>query len=455
MTSDARAVVKGEVGKVDWSPVRQRADEPVPPGPPARRKADLRILWWVNGIDGLGSQASGVVFPLLLLDLGHSPGAAGMFASAAALVAVVLGPLVAVPADRGRRRRIMTGSAALAALGMGVLALTCLGRPALWVVVALALLERFCAVAYEAAARGALVHLAAVEELPRAAAGMQAGDQAALVLGPALGGALFQLARPVPFLADALSYAAAALGIRAVRSPLDTPAPAPEAPATGPRPWRRAAAWRAWPGAARAGLATVTGSGVLRLVLVWTSTAGATLTLLFYTALFELGPGHGAATGLVLTASGTAGLLGTLTAPAVVRRLGPARVLTAAAWLLPVPCGALLWAGGAWSWGVAFAGLSFLLPLITVVLSSLAVACTPAALQSRAGAVLGSVSALAAAGAPAAAAVLITEWNASAPALLCTVLFAALAVYTQARARAVLDRAAAATAARKEGDSGE
>ncbi|WP_189704645.1 MFS transporter [Streptomyces anandii] len=449
--------------------MRQRAENPGIPSPAAagadRRRTDLAILWGVNAVDGLGSQASGVVFPLLLLGLGHSPGTAGTLAGSVALAGVVLGPLVAVPADRGRRRRIMTGSAALAALGTGLLALVCLGRPALWVVVSLALLERLCSAAYEAASRGALVRLADVDALPRAAAGLQVGDQASLVLGPALGGALFQLARPLPFLADAISYAAAAVGVGAIRTPLDTPLHAPldatlgrplDAPRdTGPeaghgvaRRARAGAALRGWTGAVRAGLGTVAGSPVLRLVLVWTSAAGGTLTLLFYTALFELGRDtHAAATGLVLAASGAAGLVGALVAPAVVRRSGAARVLTAAAWTLPVPCGALWWAGGAWGWGAAFAGLSLVLPLITVVLSSVAVACTPVPLQSRVGSVLGSAAALTAAGAPAAAGLLVTVWSTRAPVLLCTALFAVLALYTQVRAHAVVRAAKAAGAA--------
>ncbi|GAB7106955.1 hypothetical protein JCM4814A_52690 [Streptomyces phaeofaciens JCM 4814] len=454
------------VGNVDASPIRRPPGRPVPAHdehspaaerprrakrsdprgrPPAPAHRDLRILWWVNAVDGLGSQASGLVLPLLLLELGHSPGTAGSLASAAALTGVVLGPLVAVPADRGRRRRLMTGSAALAALATGVLALTCLGRPALWVVVSLALTERLCAVAYDAASRGALVHLAAVDELPRATAGMQVGDQVSLIVGPALGGALFHLARPLPFLADAVSYAAAALGVRAIRAPLDTPAPAPGPPSGAAS--RQRGTWSDRFGAAKAGVVTVAESPLLRLVLVWTSTAGGALTLLFYTALFRLGAdARSAAAGLVLAASGAAGLLGSLVAAPVVRRLGAARLLTLTAWLLPVPCGSLVWANGAIGWGVAFAGLSLLVPLITVVLSSAAIACTPAALQSRAASVLGSVSALAAAGAPALAAVLVTAWDLRTPALLCTALFTALAVYTQLRAPAVLRAGAAAAA---------
>ncbi|MFE0677663.1 MFS transporter [Streptomyces sp. NPDC058867] len=456
------------MGNVDASPIRPPSGHPVPSHderspaagpkhsadrpekhnrPPGRAHRDLRVLWWVNAVDGLGSQASGLVLPLLLLELGHSPGTAGSLASTAALTGVVLGPLVAIPADQGRRRRLMAGSAALAALGTGVLAVVCLGRPALWVVVALAMTERLCAVAYEAASRGALVHLATTDELPRAAAGMQVGDQVALVAGPALGGALFQLARPLPFLADALSYAAAALGVRAIRTPLDTPAADHGAtPGTGSRPRSKRTELLA---SAKAGAVTVAGSPVLRLVLVWTSTAGGALTLLFYTALFRLGSdARSTAAGLVLAASGAAGLLGSLMAARVVRRLGATRLLTLTAWLLPVPCGSLLWVDGALGWGAAFAGLSLLVPLVTVVLSSVAIACTPAALQSRTASVLGSVSALAAAGAPALAAVLVTTWSFRTPALVCTVLFCSLAVYTQVRAPGVLRAGSAAVAGR-------
>lgn len=444
-------VTPGEVEEVDASPApRQAAEPPSPvakPGAAADRsgtgsRRDLTFLWWINAADGLGSQASGLVFPLLLLNLGHTPATAGTFASVAAFTGVLLGPLVAVPADRGHRRRIMTGAALLAAVAMAGLSVCCAGHPALGVLVGLALAERLCAVAYEAASRGALVHLAAPDELPRAAAGLQAGDQTALILGPALGGMLFQLARPLPFLADAVSYAATALGVRAIRGPLDPPPPRGDAVERQPgvRPTARAL-----PGAVKAGLAVVAHSPVLRLALLWTSAAGGVLALLFYTAVFVLGGGaHSASTGAVLTAPGAAGLLGSLAAPRAVRRLGPRRALTSATWLLIVPSGALLWAERPWSWGLGFAGLSLLLPLVTVVLTSAAVAATPVALQSRAGAVLGSAATLTAAGAPAAAAALVTAWGTRAPALLCTVLLGLLAVYTQFTARGALSGTAGA-----------
>ncbi|MEU6803349.1 MFS transporter [Streptomyces neyagawaensis] len=418
-----------------------------------RGRRDLVVFWCVNAVDGLGSQASGLVFPLLLLDLGHGPGVVGVFASVAALAGVALGPLVALPADRGHRRRIMTGAAVLAAVAMAGLALACLRHPPLWVLLVLAFTERLCATAYETASRGALALLAPPDDMPRAMANLQAGDQAALVTGPALGGVLFGVGRSLPFVVDAVSYAAAALGVLAIRTPLNAPdaetAPtAPTAPtakddggtAVPGTPTDGTGSRRsAYSGTLRAGLTVVMRSPVLRLVLWWTSVASGGLTLLFYTAVLVLGPdAGGAATGGVLAVSGAAGLVGSLVAARVVRRLGARRALTTATWLLLPPCVALSVAGGPWLWGVCFGVICLVLPVITVVLGTAAVLAVPHGLQSRTGAVFGAATAVTAAGAPAVAALLVSWGGSRLPAAACAVVLALLAVRTQRMAPAVL-----------------
>lgn len=416
---------------------------PLPPQSASRvsSRRDVAVLWCVNAVDGLGSQASGLVLPLLLVDLGHGPGTAGAFASAAALAGVFFGPLIAVPADGGHRQRLMTGSAVLAALAMAGLAFCCLRHPPLWILLSLALTERLCATAYETAARGALSRLASPDDLPRAVAGVQAGDQTALVAGPALGGVLFDASRFLPFAVDAVSYAAAALGVWAIRTPLDSPDAPMTSPAAASTPVgdRDRAPRKASSGALRAGLAAVVHSPVLGLVLLWSSVASGVLALLFYTAVFVLGTGAGsAATGGVLAASGAAGLVGSLVAARVVRRFGAHRSLTAATWLLLPPCAALSAADGPWLWGLCFSALCLVLPVVTVVLGGAAVLAVPQDLQSRTGAVLGSATAVTAAVAPAVAAALVTWGGPEAPALTCGVVLTLLAVHTQRTARTVL-----------------
>lgn len=396
-------------------------DEPSSPASPAlasrKSRRDLRILWWTNAVDGLGTQASGIVLPLLILDLGHPAAAAGSFASAVAVAGVVLGPVVARPADHGHRRVLLIGSAALAAAAMtGLTAALFWWRPPLWTVLGLAFTERLCAFAHEAAARGALAHVARPEDVTRGAAGLQAGDQAALVVGPGLGGALFEAARPLPFLADALSYAATALGIRALRAPLDTPAPGRRrTPLTS-------------------GFRTVGGSALLRMVLVWASGASVLVTLLSYTAVFVLDGDGGTTVGLVLSASGVAGLVGALLAPGFVTRLGARRAVVLTTWLLLVPAGVLVTANTAWSYAAGFALLALMLPTVTVVLSGALVRAVPREVQSQAGAAIGATAALAAAGCPALAAGLVTWRGPHTPAALCLALLVLLAVYTQGAA---------------------
>ncbi|MES4891230.1 MFS transporter [Streptomyces sp. NPDC096012] len=453
------------MGEIDASGVPRRVDGGSPPSPVAvvpRRTAgagtgsrrDTAVLWCVNAVDALGSQASGLVFPLLLLDLGHGPATAGAFASAAAIAGVLLGPLIAVPADRGHRRALMTASAVLATLAMAGLATACLRHPPLWVLLGLAVTERLSATGYEAAARGALSRLAAPEDMPRAVAGVQAGDQAALVLGPALGGVLFGVSRFLPFAVDAVTYAVTALGTRAIRSHLDAPpvsAPVPSAAASAAaalsaQPSRVTAEPPCGTGALRrvtdelrAGVRVVVRSPVLRLVLWWSSVASGVLALLFYAAVFVMGGrSGGAVTGGVLAVSGAAGLAGSLVAAPVVRRFGAHRSLAAATWLLLPPCAALSVAGGPWAWALCFSALCAVLPVVTVVLGSAAVLAAPRELQSRTGAVLAAGAATTAALAPVCAAALVGWGGGRAPALCCGAVLAVLAAHTQRSAAAVL-----------------
>lgn len=107
--------------------------EPRPlPGPPGRRARDIRLLWTANAADALGTQASGVVLPLLLLGLGHSPAVVGLIAGVSTAAGLVTGPLAAVPADRGARKKVMFWSAVVSSLAMASVALAVAdGSPAL------------------------------------------------------------------------------------------------------------------------------------------------------------------------------------------------------------------------------------------------------------------------------------------------------------------------------------
>ncbi|WP_461029389.1 MFS transporter, partial [Streptomyces sparsus] len=182
---------------------------------------DFRLYWWAGSTDALGTQASGLALPLLLLATGTSPAVVGLLAGASMACGLLLAPFAAVLADRGARRTVMLASALVSAAAMAsIAAVAAWSVPALWHLFAAVAVERVATSCYEAAARGTLAVIVPPSGYTAAVSRLQAGEQAALVVGPLLGGALFQLARWLPFVADAASYLVTAVCVRAMRSDL-------------------------------------------------------------------------------------------------------------------------------------------------------------------------------------------------------------------------------------------
>ncbi|MGP9017903.1 MFS transporter [Streptomyces sp. BR1] len=415
----------GPPGEAAGPPEGDGADRPHLP-------RDVRLFWTAHAADALGTQASGVILPLLLLGLGHSPATVGLIAGVSTAAGLLLAPFAAIPADRGARKPVMVWSATVSALAMaGVTLSVATGTPPLALLIAVVLVERFSAAVYEAAATGTVAMIAPPADYPRAVAGLQAGEQGALILGPALGGALYQVSRALPFLADALSYTVAAALVRSLRSDL-RPERDPDTAVTGTpadaRP-RRLAAFTAELGA---GLALVRTSPFLRLVLLWSTTVNGVIVTLFYGAVFTLQKGgHGGAPmGLVLGLAGAAGLAGSLAAPRLAGRISAARLLVAVSWLLVPLAAGLATAEGPWTYGVLFGVFCLLMPLVVVVLQSRAIQETPPHLQARVGAVLATSAGGAAALAPVLAGLFAAGAGTAAPAVLCSGVLALLALRT-------------------------
>ncbi|UKY54599.1 MFS transporter [Streptomyces inhibens] len=314
------------------------APAPAPAAPLPHVPHDIRLFWWAGTCDALGSQTSGLVLPLLLLTLGRSATEVDALAGLSAAATLLLGPLAAVPADRGARKQMMVGSALVSAAAMaGVTVAVAAGPVPLAVLIAAVLVERCATSCYEAAALGTVALVCPPVEHRRVLSRLQAGERGALVLGPALGGLLFHAERWLPFLADALSYAVAAGCICAMRSPL---APHREQRPSAGTVHRGRQALAAEAGA---GLALIRREPFLRLALLWISAVNALLVALYYTTVFALqNHGRGAAPlGLVLALAGAAGLAGALAAPRIAGRRSAGRVLVTVSWLMVPPAAAL------------------------------------------------------------------------------------------------------------------
>ncbi|MCW2818284.1 MAG: transporter [Marmoricola sp.] len=275
---------------------------------PMRRNRDFMWLWSGQAASELGSSMSVLVFPLLGYSLSGSTRVAGL-ATTGVLVGGLLASLPAgVVVDRTSRRRVLVVANLVGAAAFGVLAvmtvagvLTIAGMVVLGVVAG-------AASAFVRPANGAAVRaVVPPEELGVALAQSQARHHAAELAGPPAGGALYSLARPLPFVVDTLSYLFAAYAVTRVRHPL----PPPDAEA---EPLRRSLG---------EGLRFLWRSPVMRAMMGWAAANNLAATYLFVLITLRLVQAGvtPAAIGLVSTISAAAGLVGAALAPAIVRRV--------------------------------------------------------------------------------------------------------------------------------------
>ena len=177
-------------------------------GVPLRRNRDFVLLQIGQLLSSAGTSSSSIAFPLLVLAITHSPAKAGIVAFARSLPSVLFALPAGLAADRWSRRRLMIVADGVRVLAIGSLAATILlDRVIFWEIVAVAFVEGSGTAVFFGAQPGALRAVVPARQLPAAAAA-ETGRQAVVRLaGPPLGGALFGLARALPFLVDALSYA--------------------------------------------------------------------------------------------------------------------------------------------------------------------------------------------------------------------------------------------------------
>lgn len=192
-------------------------------GPSLRTNRDFQLLWLSQALSALGSRASFIALPLLVLTTTNSStraGLVGFVMSAAALAARLPGGALA---DRYSRRKTMLCCNLVrgAAMVLFATALTA-HRPLLLLLIVAATIEGAVGSLYASAAMASLPSIVTVKQLPSAVASNQARAAAAGLAGPPVGGFLFGLSHSMPFFANAVSYTISFVCILLVRAPLDT-----------------------------------------------------------------------------------------------------------------------------------------------------------------------------------------------------------------------------------------
>ncbi len=379
---------------------------------------DFRRYWIAGACDALAGHSSAVVLPLLVLALGGSPATAGLLASLAIGLGTVVEPLAGIVADRHSRRLLMIGSDLTMAAGALALGLALLfDRASLPLLVGITVVESVAEATSSAAARGAIRQVLPDEASPQLSA-LQARDQAAGLIGPAVGGVLFSVGRFVPYVLNSILHAVTALCISSIRTELS-----PHLDSAEPRESLRVAA--------TAGIRLLWRHPFLRFAVLWGAGVNAVFATVYYgVLLLAAASGTPAATiGLVLGLASGIGMIGALLAPTLLRLVpaGSLIVTTSVAMVVLVAAMGLnqsLWAQG------GLLGLVLLIaPAISILFQSYSIAVIPAELQGRAGSVMSFVVGCAQLLAPLTAGLLAGAVSPPAASALLATVLAGLAVY--------------------------
>ncbi len=302
----------------------------VPRPVPLRRNRDFRMLWAGQLLSDTGTQVGGLAYPLLILALTHSAALAGVAGTARAATLLCLQLPAGALADRFDRRLTMIACDVLRAVLLAVLGVLVVAHLAAWpAVVAVSVTEGGAGAIFTPAATAALPGIVPDGQLEEAWAATEARAYGASLAGPALGGVLFGLGRAVPFLADAVSYAASFGTVSRIRGRFR-----PEPVAGRKALWREVAD----------GLQLVWRAPALRAVVIQLPLVNFAFTGVIFTITLALRQHGTSATviGLVQAAIAAGGLLGAVAAPWLQGRV---RLATLAGAI--TVAGALLFGGAA------------------------------------------------------------------------------------------------------------
>jgi len=189
---------------------------------PLRRNRDFVLFQGGQLLSNFGTQSTQIAYPLLVLALTHSPAKAGIVAFARSLPMWVLAFPAGLAADKYSRKRLMIASdvvraAAVTTLGVAILA----HRLTFWEIPVIALVEGVGAAVFSGSTMGAMRAVVPKLQLPTATNVLTARFAIVRLAGPPLGGVLFGIARSLPFVADAASYAFSTASLAAMRTPFE------------------------------------------------------------------------------------------------------------------------------------------------------------------------------------------------------------------------------------------
>ena len=187
---------------------------------PLRRNRDFVLYQAGQLLSQFGSNFSRIAYPLLTLVVTGSAAKTGYVGAVEVAPFVLLAAAAGVASDRYDRRLLciaadVVGAVVVAALGVAVLT----GHASFWLILVVVALDSSASVFFGAAGAGAIKAIVPQPQLADASSVSMTRGSVIRLGAPPIGGAIFQLSRGLPFIADALSYAFSTVSLLLMRTP--------------------------------------------------------------------------------------------------------------------------------------------------------------------------------------------------------------------------------------------
>ncbi|GCE14612.1 MFS transporter [Tengunoibacter tsumagoiensis] len=183
-------------------PTKQRPE-------PLWRNKDFMLLWSGQSLSTIGTGITQFSFPLLILYLTASPGTAGLAAAFTSLPYLFLSLPAGALIDRWDRKRVMIICDICRAINIfSVPVALYFHRISIIQLFIVSFLEGCFFVFFNLAEASSLPRVVSTEQLPQATAQNEITTSITELVSPSLGGLLFSISLTLPFLTDAISYAA-------------------------------------------------------------------------------------------------------------------------------------------------------------------------------------------------------------------------------------------------------
>lgn len=335
------------------------------------RNREFVALWGGQVVSTLGAQISGTAMPLLVLATTGSPSDAGIVGAAGTLPFLIAHLPAGALVDRWNRRKILLISELVAGLTLSTVPIAMWwGKLTVAHLAVIAFVQGLCFVFFGLAERAALPKIVPVALLSTAVAHNEARSRGAALAGPPLGGMLFGIDRAMPFLADAVSYVAASIGLLFIRSDLQNQTKPPSEPL-----------WQA----TTAGLRWVWRHPLIRAAILLIAVSNLVFQALIL-ILVVLAQHHGAtptAIGTMLGIYSGGGLVGALAASRLHRHFTPKTVIVGVNWIWAALLPLFAFTSNPLLIGAIGAATAFIGPLWNVVIITYLTALVPNELLGR------------------------------------------------------------------------